>query len=353
MIHGRLYVVDAKLSRISVFGLDGTFVGKWGTKGSKPSPVPPALRHHPRRRRQHLHRRREQRPGARRTPSVPQAAFGPHREADGHDRLAAEQGGGPRADALRDRYGGRQRLRLGKVEFAVQNPVTGKWWNATLALSAEHPACSGSPRSPGFGGDLGHVPVPVQRGSNRGRRLHGPGPARWTPAISVLLLGHQVRPFHVTLTELRSPSRSGTFPRVAAAVVAVATSPTALAVGSGARRHLHGTQFRASIGARGEAGVYAWGMAYNPRNEILVGDYWNYKIRRYDLRATSRRLLPVPGAYKGQPYSISVDSATATSTSRRSPTQGGRLGRAGATCTATTFRFPEPRPLHGVALGRR
>ena len=44
VIDGTLYVVDAKLSRISVFGLDGTFVGKWGTKGEDPcgTSSPPA-----------------------------------------------------------------------------------------------------------------------------------------------------------------------------------------------------------------------------------------------------------------------------------------------------------------------
>lgn len=64
-----------------------------------------------------------------------------------------------------------------------------------------------------------------------------------------------------------------------------------------------------SFGQRGEAGVYAWGMAYNPvSDEVLAGDYWNFKVRRYDsdgnvlgqfFRGTDIR--------RGQPYSISVD----------------------------------------------
>jgi hypothetical protein len=68
--------------------------------------------------------------------------------------------------------------------------------------------------------------------------------------------------------------------------------------------------FVRSIGARGEAGVYAWGMAYNPvSNEILVGDYWNFKIRRYDLEGNEvGAFYRSPKLYKGQPYSISVDS---------------------------------------------
>jgi hypothetical protein len=68
--------------------------------------------------------------------------------------------------------------------------------------------------------------------------------------------------------------------------------------------------FVRSIGARGEAGVYAWGMAYNPvSNEILVGDYWNFKIRRYDLEGQELgAFFRSPSLRQGQPYSISVDA---------------------------------------------
>jgi hypothetical protein len=67
--------------------------------------------------------------------------------------------------------------------------------------------------------------------------------------------------------------------------------------------------FLRTFGGRGEAGVYAWGMAYNPiSNEILVGDYWNFKIRRYDLQGHELgAFFRPPSARKGQPYSISVD----------------------------------------------
>jgi DNA-binding beta-propeller fold protein YncE len=69
-------------------------------------------------------------------------------------------------------------------------------------------------------------------------------------------------------------------------------------------------RFMRAIGGRGAAGLYAWGMAYNPvSNEILAGDYLNYEIRRYS--ATDGRLL---GSFfrpasqrKGGPYSIAVD----------------------------------------------
>src|SRR5438093_8760365 len=62
--------------------------------------------------------------------------------------------------------------------------------------------------------------------------------------------------------------------------------------------------FVRSIGGRGEAGVYPWGMEYNPvTDEILVGDYWNFKIRRYD-RVSGRQIgafFRAPNLRKGQP----------------------------------------------------
>lgn len=68
-------------------------------------------------------------------------------------------------------------------------------------------------------------------------------------------------------------------------------------------------QYVQSIGGRGEPGVYAWGLEYNPvSGEILVGDYWNFQVERY---STDGRYL---GAFfrstqqrYGQPYTIAVD----------------------------------------------
>lgn len=64
-----------------------------------------------------------------------------------------------------------------------------------------------------------------------------------------------------------------------------------------------------TVGGFGEAQVYAWGMEYNPvSGEILVGDYWNFQVRRYStsgeyigsfFRSASQR--------KGQPYTIAAD----------------------------------------------
>ena len=40
-----------------------------------------------------------------------------------------------------------------------------------------------------------------------------------------------------------------------------------------------------TIGGAGRPGVFSWGVEYNPvTNEVLVSDYLNFKIRRYDLQ---------------------------------------------------------------------
>ena len=67
--------------------------------------------------------------------------------------------------------------------------------------------------------------------------------------------------------------------------------------------------FVRTIGGPGEAGVYAWGMEWNPVTlELLVGDYWNYQIRRYDLQGHEVGAFYRPASQRGgQPYTISVD----------------------------------------------
>src|SRR5215210_4562939 len=80
---------------------------------------------------------------------------------------------------------------------------------------------------------------------------------------------------------LRLPMR--TTPRILLATLAALgtlTAPVALQPASAAAWHVPG--FVRTIAGPGEAGVYAWGMEYNPvTDEMLVGDYWNYQIRRY------------------------------------------------------------------------
>ncbi|KAA3640420.1 MAG: hypothetical protein DWP92_03085, partial [Armatimonadetes bacterium] len=64
-----------------------------------------------------------------------------------------------------------------------------------------------------------------------------------------------------------------------------------------------------SIGGTGAAGVYAWGIEYNPvTDQILVGDYWNYLIRQYDLDGNDvGSFFRLPSERVGQPYTVSVD----------------------------------------------
>jgi DNA-binding beta-propeller fold protein YncE len=65
--------------------------------------------------------------------------------------------------------------------------------------------------------------------------------------------------------------------------------------------------FVRSIGGGGEPGVYAWGIQYNSvSNEMLVGDYLNYQIRRYDANGNYIGSFWRPNA-NGQPYSLAVD----------------------------------------------
>ena len=40
--------------------------------------------------------------------------------------------------------------------------------------------------------------------------------------------------------------------------------------------------YQSTIGYPGSAGLYAYGMAYDPTDDsVLTGDYWNYQVQRY------------------------------------------------------------------------
>lgn len=65
-----------------------------------------------------------------------------------------------------------------------------------------------------------------------------------------------------------------------------------------------------TIGGPGHAGVYAWGMATAVDGSILVGDYWNYAIRRYDLSGNLIQTFSSRGTGPGQngaPHGVAVD----------------------------------------------
>jgi DNA-binding beta-propeller fold protein YncE len=67
--------------------------------------------------------------------------------------------------------------------------------------------------------------------------------------------------------------------------------------------------FDRSIGGSGLAGVYAWGLQYNPvTDEILVGDYFNFNVRRFDRDGNQLGAFGRPATERsGQPYSLAVD----------------------------------------------
>lgn len=67
--------------------------------------------------------------------------------------------------------------------------------------------------------------------------------------------------------------------------------------------------FERTYGGRGAAAVYSWGIEHNPvTGEILVGDYWNFQVRRYGTDGHHRgSFFRSPAQRKGQPYTISVD----------------------------------------------
>lgn len=76
-----------------------------------------------------------------------------------------------------------------------------------------------------------------------------------------------------------------------------------------------------TIGGSGHAGLYGWGVAYDPTDDtILVGDYWNFRVARFNTDGTPAGPDPVTTANKGSannenpdpllhqsPYGLAVD----------------------------------------------
>ena len=70
--------------------------------------------------------------------------------------------------------------------------------------------------------------------------------------------------------------------------------------------------YRSTIGYSGPAGIYPYGMAYDPTsNTVLVGDYWNYRTQRFTAAGNHVKTMSnaVPGATPatGAGYGITVD----------------------------------------------
>lgn len=62
-----------------------------------------------------------------------------------------------------------------------------------------------------------------------------------------------------------------------------------------------------TIGGDGRPGVFSWGVAHNPlTNEIIVSDYLNFQLRRYDPQGNLLGNFWRPDSV-GQPYSVAVD----------------------------------------------
>jgi len=72
--------------------------------------------------------------------------------------------------------------------------------------------------------------------------------------------------------------------------------------------------FYKSIGFSGPAGLYAYGLDYDPSdNTILVGDFWNYRVQRYSITGTPMATYPditgprPSGGIASAPYDIAAD----------------------------------------------
>src|SRR5205085_1128220 len=97
---------------------------------------------------------------------------------------------------------------------------------------------------------------------------------------------------------------------VVALIVAAAATVVGRPLGAGAATWTT-PAFVRSIGGAGQPGVFAWGIVYNPvSNEMLVGDYLQLKIRRYDAITGESKGDFYRTGNKGQPYSLAVNRTT-------------------------------------------
>jgi hypothetical protein len=96
-------------------------------------------------------------------------------------------------------------------------------------------------------------------------------------------------------------------PRLRATLVAL-TALASLLIAGPASAAFTQPAFVRSIGMRGEPAVYPFGMDFNPvTRELVVGDYWNYQVRRYDLQGHQLGAFYLPPSQRhGQPYAIAI-----------------------------------------------
>jgi tripartite motif-containing protein 71 len=96
------------------------------------------------------------------------------------------------------------------------------------------------------------------------------------------------------------------------AVVAAAVGGTLVAASPASAAN--GVTYDTSFGFNGPAGLYAYGMDYDPYDgTILVGDYWNYRVWRYTTSGQKIGVVskPAAGGLSGgslAPYDVEADT---------------------------------------------
>jgi tripartite motif-containing protein 71 len=97
---------------------------------------------------------------------------------------------------------------------------------------------------------------------------------------------------------------------VAVCTTALAGTVAAVGVPGASAAEFATPTFVRTIGHPGHAGVYAWGAATAIDGSILIGDYWNYTIRRYSKGGTLLQSISSKGTGPGQnmgPHGVAVD----------------------------------------------
>lgn len=110
----------------------------------------------------------------------------------------------------------------------------------------------------------------------------------------------------------RSPIR-GMVALVAVLIAGLVAASATAAPGPAAagERVLPAQRYVTTISGPGHAGVYAWGAATAKDGTILIGDYWNYAVRRYSPQGELLQTIGSRGGGPGQnqaPHGVAVDA---------------------------------------------
>lgn len=98
----------------------------------------------------------------------------------------------------------------------------------------------------------------------------------------------------------------------AAVILILSQSPARSAAGANAEDAARWTAptFQRAFGGPGHAEVYPWGAAVAPDGTILIGDYWNYVVRRYSPDGKLLQTLSGKGQADGRnsaPHGVAAD----------------------------------------------